>query len=152
MHLSFFAICSKNSKTNERKMEATSIQTQCQVFKTLQRHIGERILKMLLAGEEETSLEPRNDVLTTCKAVTLCGDQRIIAVFSHSKYFRSEKRTVRENNSCLFAFFAYRICPLPLKLQNASYSHFCRPTTTRAGLSIGVFLLTSFSRARASKD
>ena len=30
---------------------------------------------------------PRNDVLTTCEAVTQRGGQRIIAVFFHSKYF-----------------------------------------------------------------
>ena len=32
-----------------------------------------------------------DDVLTTCKAITLRGGQRIIAVFSQIKYFRSEK-------------------------------------------------------------
>ena len=32
-------------------------------------------------GEKRPGLEPRNDFLTTCKAVTLCGGQRIIAVF-----------------------------------------------------------------------
>ena len=75
----------------------------------------------------------RNDVLTTCKAVTLRGGQRIIAVyFIQSKYFRGEKRASRGNNSMteknnimpqsLFVFLAYRICPLVLKLQNASYT------------------------------
>ena len=74
----------------------------------------------------------RNDVLTTCKAVTSCGGQRIIILWyvSHSKYFRSEKRSGRGNYSiiikiisCLFAFFAYRISPLVMNLQNASGSH-----------------------------
>ena len=32
-------------------------------------------------GGERRGLGPRNDVLTTCKAVTLSDDQRIIAVF-----------------------------------------------------------------------
>ena len=32
---SFFAICSAFSKTNERKIEASSSQTQCPVFKRL---------------------------------------------------------------------------------------------------------------------
>ena len=42
---------------------------------------------------------PRNDVPTTCKAVTLRGGKRLIAVFFHSKYFnRSEKRTSRGND------------------------------------------------------
>ena len=32
-------------------------------------------------GVERRGLGPRNNVLTTCKAVTLCGGQWIIAVF-----------------------------------------------------------------------
>ena len=32
-------------------------------------------------GGERRGLGPRNDVLTTCKAVTLRGGQRIIALF-----------------------------------------------------------------------
>ena len=54
----------------------------------------------------------------------------IIAVFSQSKYFRSKKWASRGNNSevekiisWLFVFLAYRICPLILKLQNASDGH-----------------------------
>ena len=84
-------------------------------------------------GGKRRVLVQRNDVLTTCKAVTLRGGQRIIAVyFIQSKYFRGEKRTSRGNNSMteknnimpqsLFVFLAYRICPLVLKLQNASYT------------------------------
>ena len=66
--------------------------------------------------------------LTTCKAVTLRCGQRIIAVFSQS-HFRGKKRAGRGNNpiiekiaSWVFVFLAYRICPLVLKLQNASDS------------------------------
>ena len=50
--------------------------------------------------------------------------------FSQRKYFRSEKRTGRENNSiiektlpCLFVSLVCRICPFVLNLQNASDSH-----------------------------
>ena len=32
-------------------------------------------------GEKRQGLGPRNDVLTTCKAVTQRGDQRIITLF-----------------------------------------------------------------------
>ena len=39
------------------------------------------------AEGKRRGLGPRNDVLSTCKAVTLRGGQRIIALFSHSKYF-----------------------------------------------------------------
>ena len=38
-------------------------------------------------GGKRRGLGPRNDVLTTCKAITLRDGQRIIAAFSHSKYF-----------------------------------------------------------------
>ena len=41
-------------------------------------------------GGKRRGLGQRNVVLTTCKAVTLRYGQRIIAVFSQSKYFRSE--------------------------------------------------------------
>ena len=65
-------------------------------------------------GGERRGLGLRNDVLTTCKAGTLCGG-----------HFRSEKRREYFNNkktekitSCLYAFLAYRTCPLVLKLQN----------------------------------
>ena len=34
-----------------------------------------------IPGEESRGLGPRNDVLTTCKAVALRGGQRIITVF-----------------------------------------------------------------------
>ena len=40
-------------------------------------------------GGKRRGLGPRNDVLTTCKAVTLSDGQRIIAVFSHSEYFKT---------------------------------------------------------------
>ena len=39
-------------------------------------------------GGKRRGLGPRNDVLTTCKAVTLRGGQRIIAVFFLSEIFR----------------------------------------------------------------
>ena len=38
-------------------------------------------------GGKRRGLGPRNDVLTTCKAITLRDGQRIIAAFFHSKYF-----------------------------------------------------------------
>ena len=41
-------------------------------------------------GGKRRGLGQRNDVLTTCKAVTLRCGQRIIAVFSQSKCFRTE--------------------------------------------------------------
>ena len=66
---------------------------------------------------QRRGLGPRNDVLTTSKAVTLRCGQRIIAEFSQSKYFRSEKRADRGNNSIIeklvswfFVFLAYRSC------------------------------------------
>ena len=66
------------------------------------------------------------NVLPTCKAVSYRGDQRIIAVL-----FGSEKRAHRKKFNirlkkiilCLFIFFAYRIRPLVLKLQNGRDSH-----------------------------
>ena len=77
------------------------------------------------AGKER-GLRPRNDVLTTCKAVTLRGVQRIIALyFSQSKIFQRREANQQGNNSiiekiiwCLFVFLAYRLCPLSLKLQS----------------------------------
>ena len=52
--------------------------------------------------EGRRGLGPRNDVLTTCKAVTLRGGQRICAVyFSQSKYFRGKKRISRGSNSLI---------------------------------------------------
>ena len=57
---------------------------------------------MQTRGEGRRGLGPRNDVLTTCKAVTLRGGQRICAVyFSQSKYFRGKKRTSRGSNSII---------------------------------------------------
>ena len=38
-------------------------------------------------GGERRGLGPRNDVFTTCKAITLHDGQQIIAAFFHSKYF-----------------------------------------------------------------
>ena len=55
-------------------------------------------------GGERRGLGPRNDVLTTCKAVTLRGGQRIIALFptvNIFRLFRSKKRTGRGNQKCL---------------------------------------------------
>ena len=76
-------------------------------------------------GGERRDLGPRNDVLTTCKAVTLRGGQRIIPVFFPQLIFdRSEKRTGRGNDwkiekiiSCIFVFLANRNCLLVLKLR-----------------------------------
>ena len=36
-------------------------------------------------GWERRGLAPRNDFITTCKAVTLCGGHRILAIFFPSK-------------------------------------------------------------------
>ena len=55
-------------------------------------------------GGKRRGLGPRNDVLTTCKAVTLRGGQRIIALFptvNIFRLFRSRKRTDRGNQKCL---------------------------------------------------
>ena len=77
-------------------------------------------------------LGPRNDVLTTCKAVTLLCGQRIMAIFTQSEYFWSEKRAGRGKKSVIekiihvswhFVFLAYRICPSLMKLENTSDSH-----------------------------
>ena len=55
---------------------------------------------MQTRGEGRRGLGPRNDVLTTCKAVTSRNGQRICAVyFSQRKYFRGKKRTIRGSNS-----------------------------------------------------
>ena len=51
-------------------------------------------------GGRRRGLGPRNDVLTTCKAVTQHGGQQIIAVFIF-RLFRSKKRTGRGNQKCL---------------------------------------------------
>ena len=57
---------------------------------------------MQTRGEGRRGLGPRNDVLTTCKAVTLRGGQQICVVyFSQSKYFRGKKRTSRGSNSII---------------------------------------------------
>ena len=89
-----------------------------------------RTTRCLNQGGKRRGLGLRNEVLITCKAVTLHCGQRIIVVFSQSNYFRSEKWASRGNNSkvekiisWLFVFLAYRICPLILKLQNASDGH-----------------------------
>ena len=43
--------------------------------------------EQLGGGGKKRGLGPRNDVLTTCKAVTLHGGQRIIAVFFPQQLF-----------------------------------------------------------------
>ena len=49
---------------------------------------------------------------------------------------------MKSYHTCLYAFFAYHICPLVLKLQNASDSHYncvnraLKSKTTRARLLI----------------
>ena len=60
------------------------------------------------------------NVFTTCKAVIFRGGQRIIAVHLTS---RGNKSTIKKIISCLFVFLAYCICPLVLRLQNASDTH-----------------------------
>ena len=55
-------------------------------------------------GGKRRGLGPRNDVLTTCKVVTLRGGQRIIALYptvNIFRLFRSKKRTGRGNKKCL---------------------------------------------------
>ena len=74
-------------------------------------------------GVGRRGLGPRNDVLTTCKAVTLRGGQRVIGVFPTVNIFieaRSEpaEETIKKLKkiiSCTFVFLAYRICLLVLK-------------------------------------
>ena len=44
-------------------------------------------------GGKRRGLRPRNDVLTTCKAVTLHGGQRKIAVFPTVNIFRLFRRS-----------------------------------------------------------
>ena len=70
-------------------------------------------------------------IFSQLAAVTVRGGQRIITIFSHlvANIVRREKRTDRGNNSiiekiipCLFVFFANRIFPMILKLQDASDS------------------------------
>ena len=61
-------------------------------------------LTLTSGGGKRRGLGPRNDVLTTCKAVTLRGGQRIIALFptvNIFRLFRSRKRTGRGNQKCL---------------------------------------------------
>jgi len=65
--------------------------------------------------------------LISCIPDTFRVSQRIIAIFPQSKYFRGEKgltakeitQKLKKIVSCLFVFFASRILPLVLKLQNA---------------------------------
>ena len=58
-----------------------------------ERNEGHKITKCLSrgggggGGGKRQGLGPRNDVLTTCKAITLRYVQRIIAAFFHGKYF-----------------------------------------------------------------
>ena len=64
---------------------------------------------MIWSGEggKRRGLGPRNDVLTTCKAVALRGGQRIVALFptvndvNIFRLFTSKKRTGRGNQKCL---------------------------------------------------
>ena len=50
-------------------------------------HGGEGGGGLGVGGGKRRGLGPRNDVLTTCKAIILRDGQQIIAAFSHSKYF-----------------------------------------------------------------
>ena len=55
-------------------------------------------------GGGRRGLGPRNDLRTTCKAVTLRGGQRIVALFptvNIFRLFRSKKRTGRGNQKYL---------------------------------------------------
>ena len=47
----------------------------------LEQRIGMSVSGWEMGGGERQGLGLRNNVLTTCKAVTLCGGQRIIPVF-----------------------------------------------------------------------
>ena len=71
-------------------------------------------------GGRRRGLGPRNDVLTTCKAVTLSDGQRIIAVFSHEANRQRESEMLKKLKkivSYIFVFLAYRICLSVLKLR-----------------------------------
>ena len=94
--------------------------------------------------------------------LVLWSADNIIAESSKSKYLRRGKWAGRGNNSitekiisCLFVFLAYHICPLVLKLQNASYSH-CNcvfSTKNKACWTISwVYRLHRFCWARTSED
>ena len=76
--------------------------------------------------EKRRGLGPRNDVLTTCKEVSLRGDQRIMAVFFPTVNILIEERSepaeemvqkIKTVISCIFVFLAYHICLLLLKLR-----------------------------------
>ena len=78
-------------------------------------------------AEKRRGLGPRNDVLTTCKAVTWRDGQRVIGSFPTLNILieaRSEPEPAEEMikkiekiKSCFFVFLAYRICLLVLKLR-----------------------------------
>ena len=71
-------------------------------------------------GVERRGLGPRNNVLTTCKVVTLRGGQWIIAVFLEARSEPAEEirngLKIEKKISCIFGFLAYRICLSILKL------------------------------------
>ena len=65
---------------------------------------GFSVPSIIRRGGERRGLGPRNDVLATCKVVTLRGGQQIIALFptvNIFRLFRSKKRTGRGNQKCL---------------------------------------------------
>ena len=88
-----------------------------------------QITLLPIPGAKRRGLEPRNDVLTTCKAVTLPCGQRMIALFptvflearSQQEANRQRKsemlKKLKKIISCIFVFLAYRICLSVLKLQ-----------------------------------
>ena len=84
-----------------------------------------------MGGRKRRGLGLRNDVVTTCKAVTLRGGQGIqyCAKEMHTKFAEiSEISEITRISAiklrtCSIAFFAYRFFSLVLNLQNASGSH-----------------------------
>ena len=76
-------------------------------------------------GGERQGLGPRNNVLTSCKSVTLRGGQQVIGVFptlnilieARSKPAEEMIKKLKKKISCIFVFLAYCICLLVLKSQ-----------------------------------
>ena len=81
-----------------------------------------------MGGRKRRGLGLRNDVVTTCKAVTLRGGQGIqyCAKEMHTKFAEISEITrisAIKLRTCSIAFFAYRFFSLVLNLQNESGSH-----------------------------
>ena len=77
------------SKINERKKDATSSQSQCPVFKRIQRHIDEQILTVLLVLTEETFSTCCNCILillsmkSSCMRCYLFREPNKTCIFGH---------------------------------------------------------------------